>query len=156
MIFIYHDYGGTHTTSIAASIHIGLLPKDRVPTKNEILNTPYFDKLSYKDMGSLILRGTDRWGNKVFTVGKGTSKALLPAMQNLTSILKNEWGGKDEVVFINTSPTVPFVMTMGGFTSRALKIKFIGRPLLVAGTKQTYFKIVNLVKSSLKVYNLDL
>jgi hypothetical protein len=34
MKIIYHCYGGTHSSVIAAAIHLGLLPEDRVPGGN--------------------------------------------------------------------------------------------------------------------------
>lgn len=156
MIFLYNCYGGTHSSSLASAIHLGKLPIDRVPTSEEILNTDYFDRLKYKDMGRIIYRGTDRWGNNVYTLGRGTSKVLLPALQNLMDVLKKDCNFKDEVVFINASPTVPFLMTIGGFFSRGLKLHFIGRPLLVMGAKQAYFNIVNLVRTTLEQKNLYL
>lgn len=36
MIFIYNDYGGTHTTSMAAAYHLKKLPTSRTLTKDEI------------------------------------------------------------------------------------------------------------------------
>ena len=38
MIIIYHDVGGTHSTAVAANIHVNNLPIDKVPDKNEILS----------------------------------------------------------------------------------------------------------------------
>ncbi|MES9753852.1 DUF3189 family protein, partial [Bacillus wiedmannii] len=38
MIFIYTDFGGTHSTSLAAAYHLNKLPTDRKLTKEEILN----------------------------------------------------------------------------------------------------------------------
>jgi len=156
MIFIYNCYGGTHSSSLASSIHLGILPFDRVPSKKEILNTPYFDKLKYKDMGRIIYRGTDRWGNKVYTLGRGTSKALLPALENLVNLLKRECGLNEEIVFINASPTVPLLMTLGGFISRGLKLHFLGRPLLAMGAQRAYHKVVDLVNKTLEDNNLSL
>lgn len=156
MIFIYNCYGGTHSSSLASSIHLGILPYDRVPSKKEILNAPYFDKLKYKDMGSIIYRGTDRWGNKVYSLGRGASKALLPALNNLLKLLKSECGFNEEVVLINASPTVPPLMTMGGFLSRGLKLHFLGRPFLALGAQQAYFDVVKLVESNLDKFGLKL
>ncbi|MGO4275701.1 DUF3189 family protein, partial [Paenibacillus sp. TAF58] len=39
MIYIYNDFGGTHTTSLAAAFHLKKLDGSREPTTNEILNT---------------------------------------------------------------------------------------------------------------------
>lgn len=156
MIFLYNCYGGTHSSSLASAIHLQKLPIDRVPSKEDIMNTQYFDRLTYKDMGRIIFRGTDKWGNKVYTLGRGTSKALLPALENLLNILKLECNLKDEIVLINASPTVPPLMTIGGFLSRGLKLHFLGRPLLVLGAQQTYYNIINLVKSNLAKYGFEL
>jgi ABC-type glucose/galactose transport system permease subunit len=156
MIFIYNCYGGTHSSSIASSVHLGLLPGDRTPTNQEVLNTPHFDTLTYKDMGKILLRGTDRWGNKVYTLGRGTSKALIPAIENLIRILSEEAGLNQEVVLINCSPTVTNHMTVGGFLSRGLKLHFLGRPLLVYGVRQNYFSIVKLVVSTLEAHGFKI
>jgi hypothetical protein len=156
MIFIYNCYGGTHSSSLASAVHLKKLPLDRIPTRDEILNTDQFNKLKYKDMGHIIYRGTDEDGNKVYSVGRGTSKVLIPGLQNLIEILHKECGLNDKIVFSNMSPTVPPAMTIGGFFSRGLGINFIGVPFLVIGAKQAYMKIVEIVnytKESAK--NLD-
>ena len=145
MIYIYNCFGGTHTSSLASAIHLKKLPCDRVPRKDEILSTDYFNKLTNKDFGRIIYRGTDEDGNKVYTVGRGISKVLIPGFKNLITILNDECSLNEKIIFSNMSPTVPLVMTIGGFMSRALKINFIGVPLLVIGAKQAYNQIVNIV-----------
>ena len=145
MIFIYNCFGGTHTSSLASAIHLKKLPYDRVPTSEQILGTDYFNKLTYKDFGRIIYRGADEDGNKVYTVGRGTSKVLISGLKNLITILHDECSLNEKIIFSNMSPTVPLVMTIGGFMSRALKINFIGVPLLVIGAKQAYNQIVEIV-----------
>ena len=54
MIYIYNDFGGTHTTALAAAYHLKKLDGSHEPTKNEILNTHNFNKLVYKTEGSYI------------------------------------------------------------------------------------------------------
>lgn len=151
MIIIYNCYGGTHSSILCSSVHLGMLPKDRVPTKKEILELKYFNKLNYKDMGRLIFHGIDEDGNKVYTIGRGTSKALIPAMKNLTNEFHSIYSINDRYAFVNTSPTVPPSMTMGGFFSRGLKINTIGVPLLAIGAQKSYFKTVELVAKTKKL-----
>ena len=151
MVIIYNCYGGTHSSILASAIHLKKLPTDRVATKQEILETEYFNKLTYSDMGRLIFHGVDDDGNIVFTIGRGTSKALVPAMRNLAIALCKERGVDEHFLFINCSPTVPPLMTLGGFFSRALHIDFIGVPLLTAGARQTYYNITNLVEKSKEI-----
>lgn len=145
MIYIYNCYGGTHTSSLASAIHLGRLPLERIPTKQEILNTDYFNKLGYKDMGRFVYRGTDSEGDKVFTLGRGLSKVVTPAVENLVRLFYDEFGVNGRIIMSNMSPTVPPALTIGGFLSRGLGIRFLGEPLLVLGARQAYKKIVELV-----------
>ncbi|AEG59062.1 DUF3189 family protein [Desulforamulus ruminis] len=145
MIFIYNCYGGTHSSSLASAIHLNKLPQDRIPTKSEILNTDYFNKLSCKDMGRIIYRGMDEEGNKVFSLGRGTSRVLLPCLKNLIVLLQQEWNVNEKILLSNMTPTVTLPMTVGGFLSRRLRIDSIGVPLLVMGAQQAYKEIVEVV-----------
>lgn len=146
MIFIYNCFGGTHSSSLASAVHLKKLPLDRIPTSKEILNTDQFNRLTYKDIGRIIYRGTDEEGNKVYSVGRGTSKVLIPCLKNFITILHNEYGFNEKIIFSNMTPTVTFPMTIGGFLSRGLGIDFIGVPLLVIGAQQAYRKVVEVVK----------
>ncbi len=56
-----------------------------------------------------------------------------------------------KIVFSNTSPTVPFAMTLAGFLSRGLKIDFIGVPLLVVGAKKCCHNILQLVEDTKQI-----
>lgn len=145
MIYIYNDFGGTHTTSLAAAYHLKQIPADHKLTKEEILTVPYFNQLKTSDMGKIIFHGIDEDGNSVYTVGRGSSKHMIPALKNLSSLLQEKYDGSEKIIFSNTSPTVPFAMTVGGLLSRRLHIDFLGVPLLVIGAKQCYQDIVRLV-----------
>jgi len=156
MIYIYNCYGGTHSSSLASAVHLNKLPLDRIPTKDEILGTNHFNKLKYKDMGRIIYRGIDEDGNKVYSVGRGTSKILIPCLKNMITILHDECCFNEKIIFSNMSPTVPPAMTMGGFFARGLGMDFIGVPLLVIGAKQAYKRIIEIVnhtKESAKTLN---
>jgi hypothetical protein len=151
MVIIYNCYGGTHSSILACAIHLKELPENRIPTKQEILKIKYFNKLTYKDMGRLIFHGADDCGNQIYTIGRGTSKALVPAMRNLAIALCRNKGVDEQFLFVNCSPTVPPLMTIGGFFSRGLHIDFIGIPLLTAGVRQTYYNIAKLVEKSKEI-----
>lgn len=150
MIYIYNCYGGTHTSSLASAIHLGKLPVDRIPTRHEILSTDYFDKLDAKDMGEIKYRGTDSEGNKVFTLGRGSSKVAIKSMESLLRLLHDECGLNEKIILSNMSPTVPPIMSIGGFLSRKLGMTFLGVPLLLTGTRQAYARIQELVELTRK------
>lgn len=145
MIYIYNCYGGTHSSAIASAYHLGQLPKNRIPTKSEILSTYLFNRLTYSDMGKVIYHGKDEQGDLVYSVGRGRSKHLVPALKGLVHLFHENQFTKEQVLLSNTSPTVPFAMTMGGFFARGLRLDFIGVPLLIKGVKQSYQDIMELV-----------
>ena len=151
MIFIYNCFAGTHTSSIASAVHLKELPLDRIPEKEEFKNIDFFNKLDTKDMGKILFRGTDDEGNKVFTLGRGTSKVLIPCIENLITIFHNDYGFLEKVVLSNMSPTVPRVMSFGGFVSRGLGIGFIGDPFVLIGARQAYMTIVQVVDRTKKL-----
>ncbi|WP_042454445.1 DUF3189 family protein [Neobacillus dielmonensis] len=146
MIYIYHDYGGTHTTSLAAAYHLKLLDDpSKVLSKEEVLAVPYFNKLKKQDAGKFIFHGEDEEGNPVYTIGKRSSKLVLPSIYHLSEIMTQRYGLREKIIFSNTSPVVPLAMTLGGFFSRGLGIDFIGVPLLVKGAQQCCKHIYQLV-----------
>jgi len=151
MIIIYNCYGGTHSSILASAIHLKKLPSDRIPTSEEILALEYFNKLTYKDMGRLIFHGSDPEGNNIFTIGRGTSKVLIPAMRNLAITLCRDRGIHETFLFINCSSTVHPLMTVGGFFSRGLHIDPVGVPLLVKGARLTYYNITRLVEKTMEI-----
>ena len=141
MIFIYNDYGGTHNL-LAAAYHLKKLPTNRRLTKEEILNVDYFNKLTRADFGKLIFHGIDEDKNSVYTIGRKSNKLVVPALKNLSMVLQEKYQGQEKIIFSNTSPTVPFALTMGGLFSRGLKIDFIGVPFLIVGAKQCCLDIL--------------
>jgi hypothetical protein len=151
LIYIYNCFAGTHSSALAAAYHLNNLPHDRLPTKEEILQVDIFNKLSTDDFGKIIFHGEDDQGHKVYTLGRGKSKEMIPAMEDLCSILQQHGDLQEKVIFSNASPVVPLAMTFGGLFSRRLRIHFIGIPLLIRGTKQTYHNIAELVQHTRKV-----
>ncbi|WP_453991526.1 DUF3189 family protein [Bacillus nitroreducens] len=151
MIYIYDDYAGTHSTALAAAYHLKKLPTNRKLTKEEILQVDYFNKLSKDDFGKLIYHGCDEEGNAVYTIGRKRNKLVIPALKNISVLMQQKYGVHEKIIFSNTSPTVPFAMTMGGLFSRGLHIDFIGVPLLVLGAKQCCNNILQLVEYTKEV-----
>lgn len=144
MIIIYHDVGGTHSTSVAANIHLNKLPMDRVPDKNELLKLPTFDKIEKKQLGSIIYIGEDEFGSKVYTLGRKYSvKYTIPAILSMYNILNGDSKG---LYIVDTHPTVNLLMKIGGFSSRELNLVSFGRPIVTYGCQKAYMDIVKIVK----------
>ncbi|MEH6943874.1 DUF3189 family protein [Bacillus sp. JJ722] len=149
MIYIYNDYGGTHTTSLAAAHHLGMLPPPtHTLSKEEILAVPYFNELTRSDFGKLIFHGNDEMGDSVYTIGRKSSKLVVPSLKELGLLLLNRFNIEERIIFSNTSPTVPISLSIGGFFSRGLGIDSIGVPFLIKGAQKCNKTIYDLVNNT--------
>ncbi|MGB9679334.1 MAG: DUF3189 family protein [Thermoanaerobacteraceae bacterium] len=146
MHIIYHCYGGTHTSVIASFIHIGKLPYDTIPSKDIIEGIPMFDKLNgQNDTGHIVPIGIDEYGNNIYTMGvKKAKKIIEPALKDLYYHLFNTNEG---LLLVDTTSATNWIMKIGGFTSIALKLPVLGRPIVIYGTQKTYNNIVQIVKN---------
>ena len=151
MIYIYNDYAGTHTTSIAAAYHLDYIKQGQVLSDEEVLEIPLFNELTKKDAGKLVYHGQDNHGDHVYTLGRKSSKIVVPALKELCLVLFELFDIQGKVIFSNTSPTVPFVMSIGGGLSRGLGINSLGVPLLIKGAKKCHPLIGELVSHTKKV-----
>ena len=58
MKVIYSCYGGAHSSPVAAAIHLGKLPEERVPDAEALLQLPRFDRVDSEKHGL-----AERWGS---------------------------------------------------------------------------------------------
>lgn len=144
MMVIYHDVGGAHSSCVCANIHINKLSMDKVPSAEELLSLPTFDKTTKTDYGRLIYIGTDEFGAKVYTLARMRSeKYVIPAISDMYQILNQDLKG---FFLANTSPTVNNLMRLGGISSRVLGLVSFGRPIVAKGTLKSYSQMTDLVK----------
>ncbi len=146
MHVIYHDIGGSHSSVVATYIHLNKLPMDRIPSSNEILEVPMFDKLEKHQKGRLIFHGIDEYGNDVYTLSRQYYEH--PMKNAIKSVPKMIGLPEDEVALINTTPSVNFYMKLGGSCSRVLKMVTFGRPIVAYGTTKAYSNIVDIVNKT--------
>lgn len=146
-IIIYHCYGGSHSSAVAAALHTGLLKPEQAVSDNYLLSLPYFDTQKADDHGVLQFVGTDENGNLVFSVGLETvGPSVITALKATLAIFGQHY---QHMHFIDTLPAVNLWMKLGGVCSRALGLKQIGRPLVTYGVKKAIYdlqKIVDVVK----------
>ena len=149
MIYIYHDFGGTHSTSLDAAFHLKLLPPSTQKfTKQEILAVPFFNKLTKQDVGKRIFHGKDDDRNAVYTVARRRFKQIVPFIRDFYLLLEEKHHFDEKMILSNTSPTVSLAMTLGDMFSRGLGIIMIGVPLLVKGAQQSSETIFQLVEKT--------
>ena len=140
---IYFDYGGSHSSVVAAHIHAGKLESSETPPIEKIINLPYFDKTTKNDFGKIRRVETDADGNDIHVLGtkNGNSGGLLSGLvdaQNLT----------DKFRFVDTMPYVNTWLRIGGWLSRGPSLPALGRPLIRIGILQAYPKLVTLVREA--------
>lgn len=151
MKIIYHCFGGSHSSVTAASLHLGLLAKDRLPSAEELMALPYYDKTNNQDFGAIHYMGRDEQGNDIYVLGK---KSLGNRFSNVLMGVA-ELLGKEEILAINVMDRVNISMKLGGFTSRRLHIPFLGRPVVIWGTRQAFKSMISLIEV-IKVRALNL
>jgi len=144
---IYTCYGGTHSSPVAAAIHLGLLPRDRVPSAGQLETLPLFDRVDGTSRGRLTLVGVDGRGNPVYVVGRGSTD--LAALRNtIQSTLRLAGRADLPLLVVDTLDCVNGLMRVGGYLSRRLGLVRIGRPLVILGTQLTYPRLVRLVEQA--------
>ena len=148
MKVVYHCYGGAHASSTAAAIHLGLLPADRIPTKEELLAAPFYDGPDSSTHGMLNYVGNDDHGNEVFILGRRQQAKMMERL--LKEMVKMLGKNPEEWKFVNCYQPFNYIMMLGGFSSRALKITFFGRPIVIYGTRWAYKKICRIVQQTKK------
>ncbi|MBB6216710.1 hypothetical protein HNQ80_002814 [Anaerosolibacter carboniphilus] len=146
MYVVYHDSSGTHSSVIAAAIHLNLLPADRIPSTSDLLNIPLFDGLERKDLGRLFFHGKDENNNQIYTIGCHRVPQLVS--HALSSVFQMIDRNPEEILCVDTSPTINQWIRIGNWSSRQLGFVTLGRSLVVHGTFNAYPKIVSIVKNA--------
>ncbi|HPT69675.1 MAG TPA: DUF3189 family protein [Syntrophomonas sp.] len=144
MKIIYHCFGGSHSSVTAAALHVGLLAKDRLPEPQELMALPYYDKTNNNDFGAIHFMGRDEQGNEIYVLGK---KSLGNRFSHLLMGVAELLGKEDQILVVNVMDRVNISMKLGGFTSRRINIPFLGRPVVIQGTRQAFGAIINLVEA---------
>lgn len=143
MKIIYCCYGGSHSSVTAAAIHLGLLPLTRKPTGSELLSVPYYDMQTAKDHGCFRHMGNDEYGNQVYIIGKHNLGKHFEAI--MRQVAEAFGLAQEDFVMVDTMPYVNITMMIGGFTSRRLGMVALGRPIVILGTQNAYFKLAAMV-----------
>lgn len=136
MEVIYYCYAGAHTSITAASIHLGLLPVDRVPEVREILALPNFDQTPSQELGKVFKYGVDENGNNVYVAALGPGRTTT--MGALKFVLKERGLAEDALVIVNGLECISLTVRIGGFISRRLGLVRVGRPMCAWGILAKY------------------
>lgn len=153
---IYQCYGGAHSSIVAAAIHTLILNREEIPTSEEFLQVPYFDKGRKEEVGRLIFFGTAQGGVEVFAMGMGRGSQVLKNV--LSCFLQDDGVSSWDFLLVNTLSRVNLPTRVGGFLSRGLGLVSFGRPLILWGMKASYYSFVQLVEEvekKIRLWELD-
>ena len=139
MKVIYYDYGGAHSSVLAASLHTGAISGERRPSVAEIRNLPHFDQATPADHGRLTYIGNARPGVEVYVLGSRRYHTIGRRALRGTALAYGI--PHEDLVMTNTLPGVNLTMRIGGVLSRGLGLVTIGRPLVTWGTRLAFFNI---------------
>lgn len=127
----YSCYAGTHTSIVAAWIHLfashGLIPEDHLPGHVTILELPLFDQRLSRDIGTPVLIGEDAYGTQVYALGSGWQYRDLELMLcDLIEVINPE----ARACIMSVRGFLNFKARLGGFMSRRLQMVYLGRKMI--------------------------
>ncbi|MDA8234320.1 MAG: DUF3189 family protein [Clostridia bacterium] len=144
MYIFYYCLTGVHTSLVTSAIHLGLLPEDRVPPVEKIINLPNYDRLAYNEIGQPCWMGTDNEGNKIFSIGVLSEKEVVPkAIQSLLDLYQIP---QYQYRLVSTMEYVPYSTALGGVYLKRMGAGNLGRSVATKGLTRVYPKLVELVR----------
>lgn len=142
-LYLYHCYGGAHTSVTCANLHLGRLPLHRRARIREILSQPAFDLVPHHQIGTALCLGRDEEGHPVYCLGlDGGKQRLLAALLQLLAAL----GSRVEIRPCHALTHANALMRVGGFLSRRLGLVIPGRPLVALGVWLAYPRMAAMVR----------
>jgi hypothetical protein len=137
---VYHCYGSAHSSIVAAAIHLGHLPADRIPEENEIIALQDFDVSRNDSLGHLYFKGKDDQGNEIYTIGMGSEPALVKRTLHFM-IEQSHRVDAEGFFFAEALPHINRLAKVGGALSRRYGCVKFGRFLAAKGVCQSYEKL---------------
>jgi hypothetical protein len=145
MKIFYHCYAGAHSSVVAAALHCGKLPLQRVPTLTEIMAVPYFDQTPYYMIGMPYLMGRDEFGHEVYFIGMRRGGSIVK--NAIFSYFQLCRLSHDQARFFDALHVINLSTKIGGGLSRRFGCICIGRRLCAWGIQRSYRGFVDLVQN---------
>jgi hypothetical protein len=141
---IYYCYGSSHSSVVAAAIHLGTLPLFSIPCSRDIMDLPYYDKATTDQLGACTYMGTDDAGCDVYILGTGPARGIV--RRAVESIFQLCGVSRDSYMLVDTLTSIGMVTRIGGFLSRRMGLTRIGRPMTIWGIKRAYLQLASIVE----------
>lgn len=146
MIVIYHGHAGAVSAAVAAAIHSGLLPEDRVPPAREILAVPEVWAVASGTAGRLVWLGRDGQGHDIHFLGH---RARFDVLERVVREVGARLGvDTSDILYVDTVPAVGWAARSLGAAVGFLGIGRLALPALVALTRAAYPRLAKLVRQT--------
>jgi hypothetical protein len=142
----YHCYGSSHTSVVAAAIHVGRLASDRLPSLGEIQDVPHFDRIRAAELGTVFVSGRGPDGEEVLVVGFGPGRKIV--REAVLSLLELKGAPPKDYLLVDALDGANGVVRIGGMLSRRLGLVSVGRPLAALGIRLMYRRLVRLAEKT--------
>lgn len=140
---VFHCFGGTHTSVLAAAIRCRLAGP---PDPATLARLPWFDKIPYYVAGVPIPIGRDPDGREVFTLGRcGLAQLVNGFAPRFLARL-----GLRPPILIDAGQASNLRLKAGGFVTRRLGLHSWGRSLLTEGTLRAWSRLAQLAAAERK------
>ena len=143
MKIIYYCFAGAHASVVAAAIHCGRLPAERVPTSEEFARLPYYDRTPPELVGRPYFMGPDEFGNSIYFIGFWSQRRQLA--DALTTFLASGGIPRSEYILQDAFPLINFSTKLGGLLSKRYRLTGFGRRITIWGLQRQYPQFVALV-----------
>jgi hypothetical protein len=130
---------------VAAAIHCGLLPCERLPAYQEFAALPYYDRTRPEFIGTPYLMGRDEHGNEVYFMGLWDQRDKLIAAAG--ELLASAGVAPSAYHFQNAFPLITFSTKVGGLLSKRYRLTALGRRITVWGIKRRYPSFIAMVQA---------
>lgn len=143
MKLFYYCFAGSHSSVIAANIHLKKLPDNRLPSIKEIMEVEYFNQRDKNQCGQELYLGEDEQGHQIYVIGLGKDREL--ALQVIYHLLK-ERDNPSAWRFYDALSELHWLTKVGGFLSGNLKWVGPGKYLAAMGIRRCYPKLCRMVR----------
>ncbi|WP_312421734.1 DUF3189 family protein [Anaerospora hongkongensis] len=145
MNIVYYCFAGAHASVVASAIHCGMLPIDRIPTAQEFLSIPFYDRTPPQFIGKPYLMGCDEKKHQVYFMGMWNQREKITS--TIQSLLDIAGCQQSSFILQDAFPLINFSTKCGGLLSKRYSFTRVGRSLTIWGMQRQYPEFVKLVHS---------
>lgn len=128
---LYHCFGATHSSVVAAAMHCGILRRAGGITTHEVEGVPGFDRRAGSDIGHAFFVGADEDGCEAFAIGFGGARGVLTRAS--VDLLERTTPVPRRLLLADTLTGVSPLVRLGGYLSRRCRLVWVGRKMAAYG-----------------------